>query len=145
MKKSELYPTPKNLARVASFTGDLEKAIARFSPDFIKKLTQPKIQAYALLYAEQNPYIMTLAQNQRELRDSNDYNTLLLLVSGSGQKNLQLVQQVQEATGIDFQRPAPSGTELHFMIYDLILQLLYEKPDESIEFLRRVIRGAQTL
>jgi hypothetical protein len=139
MRANELNMPPRNLARVALFTGNLEQAIAKFSPDFFKKPSHPNIEVYGLLHPKPEPYIINIAY-QKELKPNKDYNTLLAITSRSNQRNLQLVQQLQETTEIDFQRTAPEGTELHFETYRLMLELLGRKPEEIMNVLAQLVK-----
>lgn len=139
MIKRVLYQEPPTIARVALFEGDLEKTIAKFSPNFFRKPDQPQRLVYGLLCAGDNPYMMNIAHNPRKLIPPENYNSLLLITSRSHQRNLEVLEEFQHRTGMDFQRRAPEETKLHFKVYDLMLTLLETRPEETMDFLRELI------
>lgn len=137
---------PTSLARIGSFEGDLEKALANFSSEFYIRASQPHIQVYGLFYAGENPYLLNVFGEKKAITRPEDYNTLLIITSRSTARNQQVVEEFQQTTGIDFQRPAPiinltSPSKLG--TYGMIFDILLDKPDEAMELLKELERRTE--
>lgn len=143
VKRVVAYHEPITIARVSLFEGDLEKTIKLFSPKFFKKPDSQARLVYSLLCPGNNPYIMDLAHNPRRLtppaENYENYNTLLLITSRSDERNQQVLAEFQQRTGMDFARAYPGETELHFKVYDALLEALANKPDKMEEILRQLV------
>ncbi|MBS3075571.1 hypothetical protein J4429_03870 [Candidatus Pacearchaeota archaeon] len=137
---------PVNLPRIGSFEGDLEKVLTDFSLGFHKRASQPNIQAYGFFYAGKDPYLLNISNEKRKIRAPEDYNTLLIITSHSRKKNQQVIKEFQHLTGIDFQRPAPMINPVflaNLRTYELIFDMLLDKPDEVIAFLKKLEKGTE--